>query len=272
MKRKDSGTTLSVALVGARRVNAALAELLLNDDDVEKLVLCCMNYETASKIVKGRKALIVDEDKLYASAPEVVVEDIGAERAMDVVMKSLEAGAHVVVMSASVFSDERALNEAQRKAMEVKRNVVIPFGALPAMDALEALSLDGLKEIEISVRRTPEQLLTPLKEAGIEPEAASIPIVVYEGSVLEELRRVKEDINTLMAAVLAAKRDATVKIIADSNVRKSEYKITMKSDIGTIEVTASYDVLLETHVSKIMIYSAYRAVKRLLHPWGVKVL
>lgn len=258
-----------MALVGSKRLNKHLIKLLKDDQDVQKLYLCCMNYKDVGSLV-DEKTVIVDEDKVFKLKPNVVVEDIGAKRALDIIRKSLESCAHVVVVSAAVFSEKKVVEEVEALSGECKRYAVVPFGALPAMDALEALSLDSLKDVSIWIRRSPEQLSNILREAGLEPEGLNLPVTVYEGSALEELIKVKEDINTLMAAVLAGRLDPTTKIIADNMVSGSEYKIKMTSEVAEIEVKAKYKVL--DKISEIMIYSVYRAVKRLLKGWGVVVL
>ena len=260
---------MSVALVGSKKLNKRLAALLKKDEDVKKLYLCCMNYEETAKIA-GERAVVVEEDEVYRLKTDVVVEDVGAERAAEVVKKALEADSHVVVTSSSVFSDKLFLREVESLSKEKKKFVVVPFGALPAMDLLEAMSLDSLKEVMIWVRRNPYQLSHILKEAGLDPGDVNLPVTVYEGSALKELIKVREDINTLMAAALVSKVDPAVKIIADKMVKNSEYKMKVVSEIGEVEVKAEYKVV--DKISEIMIYSVYRAVKRLLRPWGVVVL
>lgn len=261
---------MSVALVGGKKLNKYLLKLLKNDKDIRKVYVCCMEYVEVSKEL-GEKAIVVDEKSVYDVRADAVVEDVGAERAKDVIRSALEKGSHVVVVSASVFSDKQFLEEVEELAREVGKYVVVPFGALPGMDALEALSLDSLEEVDIWIRRSPRQLLTILKEAGLEPEAVEVPVVVYEGSALEEIVRVKEDINTLMAAVLASKKDPNIKIVADKDIEGSEYRIKIKSAIAQIEINAKYKTTEETRLSEIMVYSVYRAVKRLFTTSGVVV-
>lgn len=261
---------MSVALVGGKRLNKYLLKLLKKDNDIRKVYVCCMEYVEVGKEL-GEKTVVVDEKTVYDVRADVVVEDVGAEKAKDVIRSALKKSSHVVVVSASVFSDKLFLKEVEELTKEVGKYVVVPFGALPAMDALEALSLDTLEAVDIWIRRSPRQLLTILKEAGLEPEAVEVPVVVYEGSALEEIVRVKEDINTLMAAVLASRKDPNIKIVADKDVKGSEYRIKIKSEIAQIEISAKYKTIEETRLSEIMVYSVYRAIKRLLTTSGVVV-
>jgi len=258
-----------VALVGAKRLGRRLASLLEGDSDVERVYVCCVDY---SNFKPSGKSILVEEDVVFEIKPDVVVEDVGAEGAREVIRKALRGDSNVVVLSASVFSDMKFLEEVDEEARAREKYVVVPFGALPAMDALEALSLDSLRAVDISIRRSPEQLASILREAGLEPEAVVAPVVVYEGSTLEELEKVKEDINTLMAAVLASGKDPMLKIVADNEVEESEYKIKIVSDIAQIEVKANYKTIEESKLSEIIVYSVYRAVKRLLKKGGVVVV
>ena len=115
--------------------------------------------------------------------------------------------------------------------------------------------------VEVEVRRPPMFLKSAMKEAGLDPHGISVEVVVYEGSALRELKRVKEDINTLMAPIVALGRDINVRIIADPNLNKSKYKMIIRTDDIKATFEGEYEIN-EKGISNVMEYSVLRIIMR----------
>jgi predicted dinucleotide-utilizing enzyme len=74
-----------------------------------------------------------------------------------------------------------------------------------------------------------------------------------------------------MASVLAAGKDVNLRIVADKNVKGSIYILKVTSPIAKAAFKAEYEVFEEEpKLSKIMAYSALRALKAVLE--GVEVI
>ncbi|ALU12097.1 hypothetical protein EYM_00160 [Ignicoccus islandicus DSM 13165] len=220
----------------------------------------------------NEKVKIIDLDVALKKNYTLVVEMAGASKAKDLVPKFLERGNKVVLLAASLLADEKYFEEITRIAKLSGGKIIVPFGAIPGLDIISALSPLQNLDVEIEIRRPPEVLAKVLKEAGFEPDAAEVPVVLYEGSALEELKRIKNGINTIMAAVLAAGRDIKLKIVADSQVEGSKYKVKISSPIANVRIEAIYEVLgKDPTVSKIFVYSVIRVIKAILEDQTVIV-
>ena len=234
-------------------------------------------YAVASheEVVKGRSIfpniVELEEDVATNMKFDAVLEVIGPKKAKELVPKLLSKGNSVVMMTASLLADDQYMEEIRRLARHKGGRVILPFGAVGGLDLINALSIYGDLEVEIEVRRRPEVLADVLREAGFEVDAAEIPVVLYEGSAKEELRRVQQGINTIMASVVAAGKDVWLKIVADKNIRGSIYTVKARNPIANVTLRAEYEVFEEDpKLSKIMAYSAIRALKAVLE--GVEVV
>ncbi len=219
------------------------------------------------------KANLIDVESALNKSYSLVIEMVGASRAKELVPKFLERGNVVVLLAASLLANEEYLARISEIAKKSGGRVIVPFGAVAGLDVVNALSPLSDLEIEIEIRRPPQVLARVLREAGFELDAAEVPLVLYEGSALEELKKVKDGINTIMAAILAASRDVKLRIVADNQVEGSKYKIKVNSSIANVKIESSYKTLEEDPtVSEIIVYSVIRVIKTLLEDSPVKVI
>ncbi len=217
--------------------------------------------DQAKKKCRG-KCVLTDMDKVIALAPNVVVEALGYEKAKKVVKQLVMKGSKVILTTQSILIEDDVRKELERVAERGGGKIIVPFGATPMLDLIEALSLTEDSEVYIEVRRPPSFLKSALREAGIDPKGIEVEVVVYEGPVSEELRRVKEDINTLMAPLLALGKDIHVKIIADPKTNNSTYRIEAKASGIRAHFEGIYDIT-EKGLSVVVEFSVLRVVKRL---------
>ncbi len=229
-----------------------------------------------SEIVKVREEVFpnlieIDEEVASNNKFDAVLEAIGPKKAKDLVLKLLSKGNTIVMMTSSLLADDEYMENVRRMARLHGGRIVVPFGAVGGLDLINALSLYGDLEVEVEVRRKPEVLANVLREAGFEVDAAELPVVLYEGSAKEELKKIQQGINTIMASVIASGKDVNLRIVADKNVKGSVYILSAKSPIAKVTMKAEYEVFEEDpKLSKIMAYSALRALKAILE--GVEVV
>ncbi|UXD22662.1 hypothetical protein IPA_07135 [Ignicoccus pacificus DSM 13166] len=229
-----------------------------------------------AEIAKAReilpKLIELDEDVAVKMKFSAVLEIAGPQKAKEYVPKFLMQGNTVIMMTSSLLADDDYMEEIKRITKAYGGRIVVPFGAVGGLDLVNALSVFEDLKVEVEVRRRPEVLADVLREAGFEVDATEdVPVVLYEGSAKEELRKVQKGINTIMAAVLAAGRDVNLRIVADASVKGSKYSLIIESPIAKAKLQAEYEVFEEDpKLSKIMAYSALRALKAVLE--GVEVV
>ena len=244
-----------------RLSSLCINEIYLVSDD--------MMYSNEIKRVCGNKCISTELEKAIALSPNVVIEALGFEKAKKVIKNILMRGSKVILTTQSLLIEENVRKEVERLA-ERGGEVIVPFGATPMLDLIEALSFVDDSEVYIEVRRPPKFLKSALREAGLDPNSIDVEVVVYEGPASAELKRVKEDINTLMAPILALGKDIHVKIIADPKASKSMYKIKAKAEGVKAEYEGIYNIT-EKGFSVVVEYSVLRAVARECKR-GIKVL
>lgn len=238
---------------------------------VDKIYLVTDDIVYLNKIkgsCKG-KCIVTDLENAVAMSTDIVVEALGFELAKKVVKELLLRGSKVILTTQSLLIEEEIKKELER-ANEKGGEIIVPFGATPMLDLIEALSLLSDSEVYIEVKRPPMFLKSALKEAGLDPDSIDLEVVVYEGPASFELKRVKEDINTLMAPILALGKDIHVKIIADPDADKSTYKIRAKAKGINAHYEGVYEIT-ERGLSVIVEYSVLRAIARECKR-GIKVL
>ena len=264
------GDLIRVAVLGAERFTLKFYERLssLCVDQIY-LVSDDIIYSNEIKKVCGNKCILTELEKAIALSPNIVIEALGFEKAKKVIKDILKRGSKVILTTQSLLIEEDVRKEVERLT-EKGGEVIVPFGATPMLDLIEALSLANDSEVYIEVRRPPEFLKSALKEAGLDPDSIDVEVVVYEGPASAELKRVKEDINTLMAPILALGKDIHVKIIADPKTDKSMYRIEARAE-GVKAVYEGIYNITEKGFSVVVEYSVLRVVARECKR-GIKVL
>ena len=169
-------------------------------------------------------------DLLDAGA-QIVVEAASHDALRECGEPALAAGADLVCTSVGALAEPGLRSSLWAAGVASGARLVVPSGAVGALDLLGAAAEGGLDEVVIEQRKPPRTLL-PVDEA----DALIEPRVVFDGTVTEVVSLYPKTTNVAAAVALAGLGfDATrARVVADPSLRANQALLTARGSFGEL--------------------------------------
>lgn len=183
----------------------------------------------------------------WLSGPEALGK-IGADLVVEAAGRSaVEAWGHAAlggacgyaVCSTSAFCEDGLLDRLIDSAQEHGGRILIPSGALAAVDALSAASILPLASVTHSIVKPPRAWLGTPAEAIVDLHNLTDRTVFFEGSAREAAQRFPANANVAAITALAGigfDRTSVV-LVADPSARRNSHRLQVTGDFGTFDMT-----------------------------------
>lgn len=221
---------IKIGVVGLGAIGSVVAAALIKGmAGYEWVGACEVNEEAAArKIGLGAdKIRFLSQDELIAQC-DWIVEALPALAARDLAMKVLGADKTLVaISSAALLTYSEILETAQKSG-----RILIPSGAIAGIDAISALSLQGLTSLELHTTKPPQSFGNApyIVQNQIDVEAITSPQVIFEGSARQAAAGFPANVNVAATLALASRMNADdirVKITADPTTVYNTHHITV---------------------------------------------
>jgi aspartate dehydrogenase len=169
-----------------------------------------------------------------ASGIDVVVEAAGAAAVAQHGQAVLDAGIDLIVASVGALSDPVLLERLGAAARQRGRRLLIPSGAIAALDAISAAALEDIDEVVHTTRKPP----AAFSAEQLGPEPLDGPRLLYDGPARDGVRRFPENVNVAAAVSLAGiGLDRTLlRIFADPSVTRNTHCVEVRGYFGRLEL------------------------------------
>ncbi|ABM80534.1 Archaeal DUF108 domain protein [Hyperthermus butylicus DSM 5456] len=196
----------------------------------------CEKLASELKRFKPRIASCFEE--LLGSKPDVVVEAASQQAVREYGLRVLESGADLIVLSVGALMDRDLLAKLVEAARRKRRHIYTPSGAIAGLDAVYALSLNGIRSVRLVTRKPPRALKDApyVREKGINLDETREPTTIYVGPASEAVKYFPANVNVAAALSLAAKKEATVEIVADPTVERNIHEIHVDSEASKLTI------------------------------------
>lgn len=231
---------LKVGLAGLGAIGLRVARFL--DETTLPLGLAAVSASSP----ENARAKISDLTQAPAVAPaselylyaDVLVEALPPEAFRDALEPALRAGKTVIVLSATQLLLHWDLVDLAR---EFGGRIIIPTGALLALDVVRAASEGEIRSLVMKTRKPPAGLAKApfVMEQGLNLDALAEPLLLYSGPVREAAQKFPTNVNVAVALALAGPGpDAThYEVWADPSVDRNTHTIEMDADSTRFEAT-----------------------------------
>jgi aspartate dehydrogenase len=218
---------------------------------------------------------VVGGQGLRALRPDIVLEAASHEAVRDHLVPLLDAGISVIVLSAGALVDDALRSEAERAAGRGGSLLYVPSGGIGGLDALKVACIAGVSEVSIQVAKPPAAWkgIPFVTKLGIDLDALSAPLVLFEGSAREGVPHFPQNVN--IAAVLSLAGwgfDRTrLKIVADPALTLNTHTILVDGVSGRFRVVLENVPAPENpKTSWLACYSALAALREIgsTHRYG----
>jgi aspartate dehydrogenase len=181
---------------------------------------------------------IVGRAALLATRPQAVLEAASHEAVREHLVPLLEAGVHVVVLSAGALADDGLRRAAEAAAARRGARFYVPSGGIGGLDALKTACLAGVDQVSIQVAKPPAAWkgIAFVEKSGVDLDRLQAPHVLFEGPARDGVPHFPQNVN--IAAVLALAgigMDRTLlKVVADPGLSLNTHTIRVSGASGRI--------------------------------------
>jgi aspartate dehydrogenase len=269
-ERIDNARKRTVAVAGLGAVGLTVARSLdAGIPGLSLVAVCARDRDRARSIVAGFHHSVPIEDlERLAELADIVVECLPAAVFPLVAEPALKAGRTLVVISVGALL---AYPHVIDMAKTFGGKIIVPTGALLGLDAVQAAAQGTIHSIRMITRKPPAGLagVPYLIEKGIDLDRLTKPMMVFEGTVREAIKRFPANVNVAVALSLAGiGPDKTrMEIWADPTIDRNQHTISIDSDSARFEMSISNIPTRENAATgKITALSVVAALKKMSSP------
>lgn len=248
------GRAVARAIAEGRAGNAELVAVLVRDVD-----------KAREAGITGLGLITADPDKFFAAAMDAIIEAAGHAGLRQHAERALRSGIDVLAVSVGAFADDDFYASIRRAAEENGRRLMVPSGALGALDSVSAAAVGALDKVVLVARKPPAAWKgTPAEDAAL--RAVNDPICFYEGPAREASRLFPQNVNVVAALSLAGVGfDRTViKMYADPSVKHNTFELHASGEFGEVSLNLKNNPYPENpKTGRLVVMSVIRAIRRL---------
>lgn len=261
-------TTLRLVLIGWGAIAQTTAELL-RGSRVQIVAIAVGDANSPRHDLPQSARLIDDPNELSLIRPDVVAEAAGKDSLATWGHASLEAGADLIVSSASAFADAALFESMRDLAAGQGVQIQIQPGALAGVEALVAASLMGVDTVEHRMVKPPLAWLGTPAETLCDLHNLTEPEAFYRASAARTAITFPKNANVAMTTALAGiGPDATmITLVADPTATTNRHELRAAGAFGTLEVMTDNNPLPDNpKTSALAAFSLVRAIQNRVTP------
>ena len=231
---------MRVALLGGGTIARLALEHIPAGIEISALVGRGPTSRGAALASEVRIPNVVGREKLLATRPEAVLEAASHDAVREHLVPLLDAGVHVVVLSAGALADDKLRRDAEAASARSGALLYVPSGGIGGLDALKTACLAGVEEVSIQVAKPPAAWkgITYVEKSGVELDKLRAPHTLFEGPAREGVPHFPQNVN--IAAVLSLAglgMDRTrLTVVADPGLKLNTHTIRVSGACGRMTV------------------------------------
>lgn len=217
---------MRLLVVGCGSIGTVVANAARSLPHVEEVLLHDVDPARAASLAKATGARVASLDEGLTLA-DVVVECASQQAVREIGPAALAAGCDLVVVSVGALLDANLLARLRGAGEKAGARILVPSGALGALDALRAAAVGGLDEVTLTTAKPPDSL-------GLGHEEIHDPVTLFDGPASEAVQRFPKNVNVAAALALAAGREPRVRIVADPSLRRNTHTVEARGAFGRL--------------------------------------
>ena len=228
-----------VVFIGWGAIGSRVGDLLAKRKaPIEIVGVATVDTPEARAGIPPHIAFIADPAALAALAPDLVVEAAGRRAIDQWAPTALRCAKAMIIASTSAFSDDALLPRLQAIAELHGSRILIPSGAIGAIDAIASAAVLGLDEAVHRIVKPPAAWKGTPAEQLFDAATLTKPQIFYEGSAREAARDYPQNANaTVVTSLAGIGIDRTrVQMIVDPTVTINEHRIMVRGAFGELEI------------------------------------
>ncbi|HZP78519.1 MAG TPA: aspartate dehydrogenase [Pseudolabrys sp.] len=261
---------MRLVLLGFGAINTRVAALLAQRRTPVQIVGIAVSAQAKARPPMPPGAeLLTAPDQLAAARTDLIVEAAGRSAVVAWLPHALRHAKTTIVASTSAFCDDAFLDRMRALAETSGSRIVIPSGAIGALDALAAAAILELDEVVHEIVKPPKAWLGTKAEKAVDLAALRERTIVFDGSAREAASAYPQNANSTVVTSLAGiGLDKTVvRLVADPAVTMNGHRIIARGAFGSLELKLDNNPLATNpKSSELTALSLVRLIERQLQP------
>jgi aspartate dehydrogenase len=190
-------------------------------------------------------ACVNDAAGLIAARPDLVIECAGQGAVAAHVAPCLGAGIDTVVASVGALADEDLHQALLAAARAGAGRLILPAGAIGAIDLLAALRPSGIARLVYTGRKPPAAWAGTKAAEELDLDALTAPVTIFEGDAREAALAYPKNANVAATLALAGPGFAAteVRLVADPGIARNIHEVRVRAG------AADFEIRIEGHPS-----------------------
>ena len=230
---------IRAVFVGWGAINGRVGSLLAaRNAAVEIVGIATLNTPENRALIPSGVRFLASPCELAELHPDIVVEAAG-RAAIDIWAEAaLVAAPTVIIASTSAFCDEALLTRLVDAASRHGSRILIPSGAIGAIDALASGCVLGLEEVTHQIVKPPAAWKGTPAEKMLDLATLAERTVFFSGTAREAASAYPQNANATVVTSLAGigLDNTRVEMVADPTVRINGHRIMARGAFGRLEI------------------------------------
>jgi len=232
-------TSQRIALIGY----GAVSQAVLRHFALHQIEASCVLLRPGWKEKKRAEPpvplrFLDDLSEVLSLKPDLVVECAGQGAVAQYAERIAQAGVDFMTISMGAFADAALLERVKAAAQRTGAQIIIPAGAVGALDLLAAVRHDGIERVVFRSTKPPKAWLGTSAEKAVDLGAVREPVCFFKGNAREAASAYPMNANVAAAVALAGvgfERTA-IELIADPEAGGNRNEILAEGPFGRFEI------------------------------------
>jgi len=227
-----------VGIIGAGSIGSELVRILA-EFPTDVTITAVLRHTTHNRSDVGtvfrQISLVTSIADLMQSAPDVVVECAGHAAVATLGPGVLRSGSDLMLASVGALAQPEVEQALRESATSSGAKILIPSGAIGALDALASARISGLTRVVYRGTKPPQAWRGAIPEAVLERCSRSDSVQIFAGTAREAALRFPRNANVAAAVALAGLGfDATtVELMSQRTLTANQHEVMAEGAFGS---------------------------------------
>ncbi|MBM3346925.1 MAG: aspartate dehydrogenase [Betaproteobacteria bacterium] len=178
-------------------------------------------------------------EELLSLKPDLVVECAGQAAVVQYAERIAAAGVDLMTISMGAFADTALLENTRAAALKTGAQIIIPAGAVGALDVLAAVRHEGIERVTFRSTKLPKAWAGTAAEKAVDLSKVTVPVVFFTGNAKEAALAYPMNANVAAAVALAGAgfERTTIELVADPAVAGNLNEVVAEGPFGRFNIS-----------------------------------
>lgn len=227
-----------ILVVGFGAIASELIAALLGLSEDYRIALLLRRGAVSNATVPAEVAICESHEDVTAFEPDLVVEAAGHSAVYETVPDLLGLGLPVLVASVGALHDDALLARLVEVARQHGGQLILPSGALGALDYVRAVRDAECLTITYESRKPPAAWAPELRAMALDAATLDRSVTLFDGTARDAAAAYPQNLNVAAALGLAGPglEHVRVKVICDPEIDRNAHAVSVKSAFGTMRI------------------------------------